>query len=143
MLNLNACGRAQPIQLLLLARQRMIAPRLLIEPHLDGQVHPSHPVKASVAVETGAIVFELLADWALSMVILEDFEVMSAASHPRALVHNNAGWCADHDLLESVPFLLPRVVAFALGWLFRLALGLLHSINDEGEFRIRLAELFD
>ena len=77
------------------------------------------------------------------MVILEDFEVMSASTHRWALVNDNARGYANHDLLERVPLLLPRIIAFALLGSFGLALRLLDPINDECQFGISLAKLFD
>jgi hypothetical protein len=108
--------------------------------HLDSQIHLLHSLKAAVAVQTHTMLFEGVQRLALCLVVFEGLEIVNASATTWTLVNNDAIGGCNQQLLESVAFLLARIVVFAFLLIFWLAFGLLDAINDEGEFRISFFE---
>src|SRR5436309_5543143 len=131
MLNLHSPTRPQLVELLLLTSQRMIPTRSLNQPDFKWQTHFRHALKAAVAIQTGAQVGKLLEHAALSMIIFECLEVVSAPANARTLINDDAIGCCRDELLAGVALLLTGVIAFAFLLVFGLAFGLFDTINDE------------
>lgn len=118
----------------------MISSTSFNQPHFDSQIHLLHSLKAAVAVETHAMLFENLERLTLCLVVFEGLEIVLASAATWTLVNYDAIGGCNQQLLESRAFLLAGVVVFAFLFIFWLAFGLFDPINDEGEFRLSFFE---
>ena len=79
-LDAHSLTSTQCIDLLLLPRQRMIAPSALLQAHLGGQAHLLHPLKAAVAIEGRPHSLKLVEDAALLVVVFEGLKVVRSTT---------------------------------------------------------------
>lgn len=65
---------------------------------------------------------------------------MRPATNGRTLINDQPAARSGHNLLARVTLFLAGVIVFALLFILRFALGLLDSVNQELQFRIRFCE---
>src|SRR5690606_20115174 len=73
---------------------------------------------------------------------LQNPQVVAATTLTAALLQDDTFATADNNTFERMTLLAPTVVTLVLLLAFRLAFGLLHSVDQEGQLRIGGDKIF-